>query len=59
MVSDMSDKIPIEVVHYQCGLCQEGYEVQIKPDHVELVQCPTCQNSSLQLLCGCAIEFTV
>lgn len=50
------DKIPVEVVHYECGLCQEDYEVEVK--HVELVQCPKCQNSSLQLLHGCAIEFS-
>ena len=46
------EKVSIQVVHLECGICQDDYEVELLIGYVKMVECPKCQNTSLQMLVG-------
>lgn len=44
--------VSIQVVTFECGACQKQYQVQLLAGDMKMVQCPICDNVSLQMLVG-------
>lgn len=44
--------VSIQVVTLECGICKDQYQVQLLAGDMKMVQCPKCDNVSLQMLVG-------
>lgn len=44
--------VSIQVVTFQCGACNQPYQVEVLIGDLKMVECPDCGNVSLQMLLG-------
>ena len=46
------EHISIQGVSFTCGVCNDDYQVELHDGDLQMVTCPKCQNSSLQMVRG-------
>jgi Zn finger protein HypA/HybF involved in hydrogenase expression len=52
MQMDEHERVSLQVVHFQCGVCTDEYEVELLIGDKKMVNCPDCGNTSLQMIVG-------
>lgn len=47
-----SEVVSLQVVTFECGICQDQYRLELHNGDIKLVECPRCENKSLQMVVG-------